>query len=128
MAKRKSKPTKAELTVIANGKLVSQVMEMKGWKTLIEPLFDEMITSVIGVKKNNRWLTGHMVKSRKDEKKEFYIGYLCGLQELWNSIQNYSFSAEVVKKRIEESNELEDKEIIPMVNDHEEDTENTWKV
>lgn len=122
MAKRKSKLTKAEQTVIANGKMVSDMMGTRGWKTLVEPLFDEMITSVIGLKKNGRWLTGHMVKSRKDEKKEFYIGYLCGLQELCNSIQNYPFSAEVIKKRMEEVAETET-EVIPMVNDDEENVQ-----
>lgn len=121
MAKRKRKAvivSAAERQVIANGKLVEEMMNTRGWKLLVAPIFDEMIHSVIGTKKNNRWLTGHFVKSRKDEKKDFYIGYTCGLQELWNSIQHYTFSAEVVKSRITEANELEKSGIvIPMVND-----------
>lgn len=121
MAKpKKQEITKAEKAVIANGKLIEEVMRTKGWKQLIEPVFDEIVNSVIGVKKNGRWLQGHFVKSRKDEKKEFYIGYVCAAQEIWNSIQNYVFSAEAVKRRLEEVAEIPKNQVIPMVNDEEE--------
>jgi len=122
-ARKKQGPTKAEQQVITNGKLIEEVFKLKGWKALIEPMMDEMIASVIGRKSNGLWLKGHMVKSRKDEKKEFYIGYLCGLQELWNSIQNYPISAETIKRRISErtEEEKEAKAQIPMVNDAEEE-------
>lgn len=121
--KKRVQPTKAEQQVIANGKLIEEVFKTKGWKTLIEPMFDEMVASVIGTKKNGLWLKGHFIKSRKEEKKEFYIGYACAIQELWNSIQNYPNSAEAIKRRIAERAE-EEKESniqIPLVNDAEEE-------
>lgn len=117
MAKRKNETSKAEQVVIQNGKLIDELMRTRGWRQLVEPMFDEMISSVIGVKKNGRWLAGHFIRSRKDEKKEFYIGYASALQEMWNSIQQYQFAAEIVRKRAEEVSE---KVIIPMVEDGEE--------
>jgi len=121
--KKKQGPTKVEQTVLSNGKLIEEVFKTKGWRTLIEPILDEMIVSVLGKKSNGLWLKGHFIKSRKDEKKEFYIGYACALQELNNSIQNYLISAETIKRRISERNEeeKEPKVQIPLVNDAEEE-------
>lgn len=125
MARKRKGATKAENEIIRRGKIIEEVMSTKGWKELIEPVFDEMIESVIGRKRNGRWFSGHFVKSRKDEKKEFYIGYTSGIQELWNSIHNYVDAAEVTKKRIKERGEEEkqNKAQVPMINDESEEEE-----
>lgn len=121
MAKRKRQLSKGEQQVIQNGKLVQSTLDSKGWKQLISPMLDEMITSVIGRKHEGKWLQGHMVKSRKDEKKEFYIGYLCALQEFSNSVHNYISSSEAIKKIELDRSETEAlPPVIPMVNDLEE--------
>jgi len=113
-----AEPSEHEREIIANGKLIESVFKSQGWKKLIAPVFDEMITSVIGCKDNGRWKTGYFIRARKEERKDFHIGYACALQELWNSIQNYVSSAEAIQKMIEERDELPKRPVqIPMVND-----------
>lgn len=130
MAKR-AKPaasksaTRAEKVVMQNGKLAEEMMATRGWKQLAEPALKEMIESVIGRQQpNGRWAPGHFVRSRKDEKKEFYIGYVCALQEFNNSVLNYVFLAEAMKSRIVEREAEGRKPLqMPMVNDEQETEE-----
>lgn len=52
--------------VISRGMAVKEMIETKGWREVIEPVLDKMITHVLGGKENGRWHNGALtVKTDK---------------------------------------------------------------
>jgi hypothetical protein len=69
--------------LIAACQRVKQTVETQGWQTIVEPLIDKTITDITGCKmKNGRWHSGLLDKARKDERREYYIGYKQALIDL----------------------------------------------
>jgi hypothetical protein len=78
---------------------VKTTLETDGWKDIIEPLIDKTITDITGCKMpNGRWHGGLLDRAKKDEKREFYIGYKQALIDFHRRIWAYTDSI----KRIEE--------------------------
>lgn len=78
---------------------VQMVVAMRGWREIIEPLIDKSITDITGCKMpNGRWHGGLLDKARKDEKREYYIGYKQALIDLHRRVYGYVDSA----KRLED--------------------------
>ena len=61
---------------------VVETLESPGWKDIIGPIIDRMIIDVVGGKIGDVWTGGKIDKARKDEKREYWIGYKAALIEL----------------------------------------------
>ena len=69
---------------------VKQTVDTDGWKDIVEPLIEKMITDVAGGKmRNGRYNGGLLNRARKEEKREFYIGYKQALIDLHGRIWAY---------------------------------------
>lgn len=72
---------------------VKTTLETDGWKDIIEPMIDKSITDITGCKMpNGRWHGGLLDRARKDEKREFYIGYKQALIDLHRRVWAYTDS------------------------------------
>ena len=70
---------------------VKDMLTTDGWKSIGEPLIDKMIGDVVGRKMSNgRWDCGAINKARKDERREYYVGYKQALIDLHNRLYTYS--------------------------------------
>jgi len=83
-------------------KLVKHTLDTEGWRRIIEPILDRMIIDTIGGKVNDRWVSGSLDKARKDERREFYIGYKQALIQLHNNIYNYIRQIEIKEGQLED--------------------------
>ena len=54
---------------------VSETLTSDGWRDILEPLIDRMITDTVGGKIGDTWVSGKLDRARTDERREFYIGY-----------------------------------------------------
>lgn len=78
---------------------VKDMLHTDGWKSICEPLIDKMIGDIVGRKMpNGRWDCGSINKARKDERREYYIGYKQAIIDFHNRIHAYEDSI----KRLEE--------------------------
>ena len=69
---------------------VKTTVDTEGWKEIVEPMIDKMITDITGCKmQNGRWHGGLLDRARKEEKREFYIGYKQALIDLHRRIWAY---------------------------------------
>ena len=50
-------------------------MLSEGWREALEPLIEKSILDITGGKSNGRWYGGLLDRARKDERREYYIGY-----------------------------------------------------
>jgi hypothetical protein len=82
---------------------VSQTVATKGWAEIIEPLIDKTITDITGCKlPNGRWHSGLLDRARKDERREFYIGYKQALIDLHRRVYGYVDNIQRLKDQREE--------------------------
>jgi hypothetical protein len=65
---------------------VEATVETPGWKEVIEPLLDKTIMDITGGKINGKWYGGLLDRARKDERREYYIGYKQALIDLQRRI------------------------------------------
>jgi hypothetical protein len=99
---------------------VEKTITSDGWKNIIGPLLDKMITDITGGKlANGKWVGGLLDRARKDERREFYIGYKQALIDLHTRINAYPNNAKVLKDKRESliRQQKNDKTSIPMVDD-----------
>ena len=98
---------------------VAQTLSTSGWREIIEPLMDKMITDIAGCKMpNGRWHGGLLDKARKDERREYYIGYKQALVDLHKRIYGYVDSVPRLKdQRVELIKIGSAKTSIPLVSD-----------
>ena len=61
---------------------VKTTVDSKGWKDTIEPLIDRLIIEVVGGKLGDTWVGGKLDRARKDERREYWIGYKQALIDL----------------------------------------------
>lgn len=54
---------------------VQYTLSTPGWKNTIGPILEKMIIEVLGGKIGDVWVSGKIDKARKDERREFHIGY-----------------------------------------------------
>jgi hypothetical protein len=98
---------------------VAEVVEMPGWKDIIEPLLDKMIMDIVGSKVNGRWYGGLIDRAKKDERREFYVGYKQALIDLHTRILAYVANVKISEVRV--ANLIKEKDTVrftvPMVDD-----------
>jgi len=72
-----------------------------------------MIESVKGrCNEDGRWIAGHMIRSRNEEKYMFYCGYATALMEFNNSVYDFIKAKE---RTLKEEEEEEENKNAPMV-------------
>ena len=65
---------------------VKETLDSDGWKNTISPLLDRMIIDTVGGKLGDVWVSGKLDRAKKEERREFYIGYKQGLMDLHGRI------------------------------------------
>jgi hypothetical protein len=109
----RAKQLNAKLTLC---RLVSSFLKKKAWKTIIQPLIDEMIADTIGGKRGNIYRNNLLAKPEA-QNKEYLIGYKQALMDLNNRIWSYPESIEPLQgqiKLLEERAKAPDRYNIPM--------------
>lgn len=86
------------------GDKVKATLATNGWVEVIGPLLDKMIIDVLGGMENGRWHNGSLDRSRKDERKEFLLGYKAALVNLHSAVYSYLDEAETAKETIKDLN------------------------
>lgn len=79
---------------------VKRVLVQKGWRDILQPLLEAMISDVVGWKKGKIYVNGHLCKPA-DQHYEYYVGYKQALMDFNNRIWNYVESIETLQKQIE---------------------------
>ena len=92
-----------ELVVL--GDKVRDMLASNGWVEVVGPLLDKMIIDVLGGMENGRWHNGSLDRARKDEKKEFLLGYKAALVNFHSAVYSYMDEAENAKETVKELNE-----------------------
>lgn len=80
-------------------RLVEETLDTKGWTEVVEPLLDKMINDLLGSKVNGKWNGGILDRARKDEKREFYIGYKQALIDLHTRIYAYKNNIKILENK-----------------------------
>ena len=105
--------------ILAECRRVEETIGSKGWQEIVEPLIDKMIGDVLGAKVKGRWNGGLLDKARKEEKREYYIGYKQALIDLHTRVYAYVNSIKTYEDRRDKL--LKDQQDIkysqPMVDD-----------
>ena len=98
---------------------VKQTVDTKGWQEIIEPLIDKSITDITGCKmKNGRWHGGLVDKARKDERREYYIGYKQALIDLHRRVYGYVDNIQRLKDQRDEIVANKDRRTsVPLIDD-----------
>ena len=91
--------------LVVFGDKVRVTLETNGWKEIVGPLLDKMIIDVLGGMENGRWHNGSLDRVRKDEKKEFLLGYKAALVNFHSAVYSYLDESENAKETIKEINE-----------------------
>lgn len=109
---------------IRNGEVVKRTLDSKGWKEFIGPLLDKMIIDVLGGKQKDCWTGGLVQKARKDERREYYIGYKQSLIDFHTRVRAYVDAIERSQDGLKELDKEKSKGFVsPMM-----EVEDEWKV
>lgn len=97
---------------------VKEVIDGDGWKNTIAPLIDKMIIDIVGGKIADVWSSGKLDRAKKDERREFYIGYKQALIDLHGRIMSHLVQLPMLEDRIKElQKEKEGRFRVPLVDD-----------
>jgi hypothetical protein len=89
-----------------------------GWQEVIEPLIDKTISDITGGKVNGKWHGGLLDKARKDERREYYIGYKQAMIDFHGRVMAYVAGIKQLHDRIESlKKQKEPRYKVPMVDD-----------
>ena len=61
---------------------VKNTIGTEGWQNTIGPTIDRMIIDVVGGKLGDVWVSGKLDRAKKEERREFHIGYKQALIDL----------------------------------------------
>jgi hypothetical protein len=94
---------------VENGSKIKQLIESSIWQELVEPLFDRMITDILGGKENGRWVNGSIDKVEEVEAKLRYLqAYKAGIIAVHSAIYNIIDEGEEAWKLLTEYKEKEE--------------------
>jgi len=97
---------------------VKTTVESPGWKNTIGPLLDRLITEVLGGKLGDTWVGGKLDRARKDERREFWIGYKQALIELHGRVMFHLQQLPVLEDRVKALQEdKKERYRVPLVDD-----------
>ena len=81
-------------------KKVMEMLQTKGWRDIVEPIIDRMIIDVVGGKIGDVWVSGRLDRAKKEERREFHIGYKQALIDLHSRIKLHSQQLPIIEDRI----------------------------
>lgn len=97
---------------------VKVTLDSAGWKNTLGPLIDRLIIEVAGGKLGDTWVSGKLDKARKDERREFWIGYKQALIEFHGRVMFHSQQLKLLEDRIKSLQvSLEERYKVPLVDD-----------
>ena len=79
---------------------VAATLSSKGWSATIAPIIDKMIIDIVGGKIGDKWCSGKLDKAKKDEMREFYIGYKQAMIEFHERVTQHVRHIEILEKQI----------------------------
>ena len=80
---------------------VEATVETPGWKEVIEPLIDKSIMDITGGKVNGKWYGGLIDRARKDERREYYIGYKQAMIDFQRRVVAYVDGIKQLQTKVE---------------------------
>jgi hypothetical protein len=97
---------------------VKETLDSAGWKNTIEPILDRMIIDTVGGKVKDVWVSGKLDRAKKEERREFYIGYKQALMDLHGRLMFHLQQIPAIEDRIKEiQRENEERFRVPLVDD-----------
>lgn len=97
---------------------VKETVESDGWKNTIAPLLDKMIIDIVGGKIGDVWSSGKLDRAKKEERREFYVGYKQALIDLHGRIMFHLQQLPMVEDNLKALQlEKEERYRIPLVDD-----------
>jgi hypothetical protein len=97
---------------------VKETVEGDGWKNTIAPLIDKMIIDIVGGKIADVWASGKLDRAKKEERREFYIGYKQALIDLHGRVMSHLVQLPMLEDRLKElQKEKEGRFRVPLVDD-----------
>ena len=97
---------------------VKETVDGDGWKNTIAPLIDKMIIDIVGGKIADVWASGKLDRAKKDERREFYIGYKQALIDLHGRVMSHVQQLPLLEDNLVSlQREKEERYRIPLVSD-----------
>jgi len=97
---------------------VKETVDTPGWSEIISPIIDRMIIDVCGGKLGDTWTGGKIDRARKDERREFYIGYKQALIDLHTRIMFHVKQLPMFEEQVQEKLKAkEDRFYAPLLED-----------
>ena len=88
----------AQITICRD---IKKMVESEGWVNTTSPLLDRMIIDIVGGKLGDVWTSGKIDRARKDERREFYVGYKQALIDLHGRIMFHLSQLPILEDRLE---------------------------
>lgn len=97
---------------------VKETLDSDGWKNTIAPLLDRMIIDTVGGKLGDIWVSGKLDRAKKEERREFYVGYKQALMDLHGRIMFHLQQLPMIEDNLKVlQTDKEERYRIPLVND-----------
>lgn len=97
---------------------VKETVDSNGWKDTIAPLLDKMIIDVVGGKIGDVWCSGKIDRAKKDERREFWIGYKQALIDLHGRVMFHIQQLPMIEENLKVlQTDKEERYRLPLVND-----------
>lgn len=97
---------------------VKATIESKGWQDIIGPTIDRMIIDVVGGKLGDVWVSGKLDRAKKEERREFHIGYKQALIDLHGRVMFHLQQLPMLEEQIKMLQEdKKERYRIPLVDD-----------
>jgi len=87
---------------------VVETISSTGWKATIEPILDRMVIDVLGGKIGDTWVSGKLDRAKKEERREFYIGYKQALIDFISRVKFHQEQLGVLEDRKREITKLKE--------------------
>ena len=97
---------------------VEATVQSPGWKETIDPLIDKTIMDIVGGKVNGKWHGGLIARARKDERREYYIGYKQAMIDFHSRTMAFVNAIQQLKDKVENLKKAQvPRYKVPMVDD-----------
>jgi len=97
---------------------VKETLDSDGWKNTISPLLDRMIVDTVGGKVGDVWVSGKLDRAKKEERREFYVGYKQALMDLHGRIMFHLTQLPMIEDNLKAlQDEKQARYRVPLVSD-----------
>ena len=97
---------------------VKETLNSNGWKNTISPLLDRMIIDTVGGKLGDVWVSGKLDRAKKEERREFYVGYKQALMDLHGRVMFHLQQLPMIEDNLKAlQKDKEEHYRIPLVSD-----------